>query len=309
MSKEMAAMVVQLSPYVTPLDIQEFTATYWEIESFSRFRNSEITVVLTMSVDGVRFKKLSRSEAWPIYIRLEGLPSKEKNKYENIMLAGILFARNTPTERLFSELFSRLKHELTALEAGIPIQLVTPASTSTWICTPKLTHGIIDFGVRCCLDGMGLGAKELDMDVEDLIRSPTNLWERLGKSDGTRRTEFENLKKQRATLGPLCRAALARAMADIRQYIEKDGDLAPKPVACQQYAAKRLPPPSGPEGNRLDYGRSGRVGMGRADKSSCGRFAVTCKGQRAEGPATTAGFCSHVPHDEISAQFMPQSSP
>ncbi|VDL82713.1 unnamed protein product [Nippostrongylus brasiliensis] len=258
MSKEMAAMVVQLSPYVTPLDIQEFTATYWisngivkltrdarekygllksfyctscdnrlanskafcqtegceiqavapkrsrsskrasiftvriepqltsilqrdlqllvelhttihspdgsdvnpvlsetssfpqylqEIESFSRFRNSEITVVLTMSVDGVRFKKLSRSEAWPIYIRLEGLPSKEKNKYENIMLAGILFARNTPTERLFSELFSRLKHELTALEAGIPIQLVTPASTSTWICTPKLTHGIIDFGI------------------------------------------------------------------------------------------------------------------------------------------------------------------
>ncbi|VDL77043.1 unnamed protein product [Nippostrongylus brasiliensis] len=29
MSKKMAAMVVQLSPYVTPLDIQEFTVTYW----------------------------------------------------------------------------------------------------------------------------------------------------------------------------------------------------------------------------------------------------------------------------------------
>ncbi|WKY06423.1 hypothetical protein Q1695_006537 [Nippostrongylus brasiliensis] len=29
MSKKMAAMVVQLSPYVTSLDIQEFTATYW----------------------------------------------------------------------------------------------------------------------------------------------------------------------------------------------------------------------------------------------------------------------------------------
>ncbi|WKX94452.1 hypothetical protein Q1695_011599 [Nippostrongylus brasiliensis] len=95
----------------------------------------------------------------------------------------------------------------------------------------------------CCLDGMGLGAKELDMDVEDLIRSPTNFWERLGQSDGTRRTEFENLKKQRATWGPLCRAALARAMADIRQYIEKDGDLAPKPKCYHQVStpAAELP--------------------------------------------------------------------
>lgn len=47
------------------------------------------------------------SNAWPVYLRLEGLPFHEKNKYENMVLAGILFARKTPTENLVENLFCR----------------------------------------------------------------------------------------------------------------------------------------------------------------------------------------------------------
>ncbi|VDP07611.1 unnamed protein product [Heligmosomoides polygyrus] len=58
------------------------------------------------AVIGVAFG--DRSESWPIYIRLEGLPFEHKNRYENIILAGIMFTRKTPTEALLSEFFSRL---------------------------------------------------------------------------------------------------------------------------------------------------------------------------------------------------------
>ncbi|VDO27518.1 unnamed protein product, partial [Heligmosomoides polygyrus] len=160
------------------------------------FRDRKITIVLTLNVDGVRFKKLSRSESWPVYIRLEGLPFKEKNKYENIILAGIMFTRKPPTETLLAELFSGLKryyirleglpfkeknkyeniilagimftrkpptetllaelfsglkHELEVLQReGIPIR----TASDTWICTPKLVNGIIDFAALQTLYGL-----------------------------------------------------------------------------------------------------------------------------------------------------------
>uniref|UniRef100_A0A183GWS7 DNA-directed DNA polymerase n=1 Tax=Heligmosomoides polygyrus TaxID=6339 RepID=A0A183GWS7_HELPZ len=113
-----------------------------DIESVLDFRDRKVTIVLTLNVDGVRFKKLSRSESWPVYNRLEGLPFKEKNKYENIILAGIMFTKKPPTETLLVELFSGLKHELEVLQReGIPIH----TASDTWICTPKLVNGIIDF--------------------------------------------------------------------------------------------------------------------------------------------------------------------
>ncbi|VDP08741.1 unnamed protein product [Heligmosomoides polygyrus] len=122
-----------------------------DIESVLDFRDRKITIVLTLNVDGVRFKKLSRSESWPVYIRLEGLPFKEKNKYENIILAGIMFTRKPPTETLLTELFSRLKHELEVLQReGIPIR----TASDTWICTPKLVNGIIDFAALQTLYGL-----------------------------------------------------------------------------------------------------------------------------------------------------------
>ncbi|VDL72874.1 unnamed protein product [Nippostrongylus brasiliensis] len=82
-----------------------------------RFREQKkITIVPTLNVDGVKFKKLSRSESWPIYIRLEGLPFKEKDRYENITIGGIMFSRKPPTEALLSELFYRMNSEHSKLE-------------------------------------------------------------------------------------------------------------------------------------------------------------------------------------------------
>ncbi|PIO60583.1 hypothetical protein TELCIR_17919 [Teladorsagia circumcincta] len=112
------------------------------IETLTEFDERKIKIVLTLNFDGVKLKKLSRSEAWPIYIRLEGLPFKEKNKIENIILAGITFTRKTPTEKLLTEMFGRLRQELAMLsENGIPIV----HNDTTWFCTPVLANGVIDF--------------------------------------------------------------------------------------------------------------------------------------------------------------------
>ncbi|KAK5986568.1 hypothetical protein GCK32_007185 [Trichostrongylus colubriformis] len=92
-----------------------------------------------------------RSEAWPIYIRLEGLPFKEKNKFENVIMAGITFTRKPPTEQLLTEIFSRLRQELIQLrESGIPV--VNENDDCTWLCTPILANGVIDFGIMNMLD-------------------------------------------------------------------------------------------------------------------------------------------------------------
>ncbi|KAK5969547.1 hypothetical protein GCK32_009862 [Trichostrongylus colubriformis] len=115
------------------------------IEMRSDFEERKINILLTINFDGVKFKKLSRSEAWPIYIRLEGLPFKEKNKFENVIMAGITFTRKPPTEQLLTEIFSRLRQELIQLrESGIPV--VNENDDCTWLCTPILANGVIDFG-------------------------------------------------------------------------------------------------------------------------------------------------------------------
>ncbi|KAK5985265.1 hypothetical protein GCK32_000692, partial [Trichostrongylus colubriformis] len=115
------------------------------IEMRSDFEERKINILLTINFDGVKFKKLSRSEAWPIYIRLEGLPFKEKNKFENIIMAGITFTRKPLTEQLLVEIFSRLRQELIQLrESGIPV--VNENDDCTWLCTPILANGVIDFG-------------------------------------------------------------------------------------------------------------------------------------------------------------------
>ncbi|KAL6723736.1 hypothetical protein Aduo_018710 [Ancylostoma duodenale] len=58
------------------------------------------------------------------------------------MLAGVIFLRKTPTEKLLHELFSRLKAELFVLrETGIFVS----ENSRIWKCIPVLRHGVIDF--------------------------------------------------------------------------------------------------------------------------------------------------------------------
>ncbi|KIH61433.1 hypothetical protein ANCDUO_08297 [Ancylostoma duodenale] len=89
------------------LNTSDFAQYHGDIESPSEFDANKINIVLTLSIDGVKLKKLLRSEAWPIYLRLEGLPFKEKNNPEHNILAAIMFTSKTPSEALLYELFSR----------------------------------------------------------------------------------------------------------------------------------------------------------------------------------------------------------
>ncbi|KAK6017551.1 hypothetical protein OSTOST_16924 [Ostertagia ostertagi] len=76
------------------------------IETLTEFDERKIKIILTLNFDGVKLKKLSRSEAWPIYIRLEGLPFKEKNKIENVVLAGITFTRKLPRKSFYRNVWA-----------------------------------------------------------------------------------------------------------------------------------------------------------------------------------------------------------
>ncbi|KAL6723735.1 hypothetical protein Aduo_018709 [Ancylostoma duodenale] len=48
-------------------EISDFDEYKADIESSSEFESGRITVVLTLSFDGVKLKKLGRSQVWPIY--------------------------------------------------------------------------------------------------------------------------------------------------------------------------------------------------------------------------------------------------
>ncbi|KAK6061271.1 hypothetical protein COOONC_01068 [Cooperia oncophora] len=109
------------------------------IETHTDFDECKINIILTINFDGVKLKKLSRSQTWPIYLRIEGLPFKEKNKVENI---GITFSKKAPQkpccEKCFLDFVANWRRCWTA---EIPIVV----DDRTWFCTPVLSKGVIDF--------------------------------------------------------------------------------------------------------------------------------------------------------------------
>lgn len=112
------------------------------MESVDEFRRRRLNLILTISCDGVRFK-LSRSEAWPVYLRLEGLRLQQKNRFENIVLSGIMFSRKPPTEEILGRLFSGLHEEMSVLEEhGME---VTDEQLRQWHVFPKIKNAVIDF--------------------------------------------------------------------------------------------------------------------------------------------------------------------
>ncbi|KAL6734967.1 hypothetical protein Aduo_005453 [Ancylostoma duodenale] len=114
-----------------------------DIERPDDYVRHRLNVVLTLNFDGVKLKKLSRNEAWPVYLRIEGLPSGEKDKPNNILLPAIMFIAKTPTEHLLRELFFRLKRELAELnDAGL---MIRDSTDTEWRCFPKIMNGVIDF--------------------------------------------------------------------------------------------------------------------------------------------------------------------
>ncbi|KAL6738581.1 hypothetical protein Aduo_012116 [Ancylostoma duodenale] len=123
-----------------------------DIESRVEFDNRKINVVLTISFDGVKLKKLTRCEAWPICLRMEGLTVREKNKPENIILAGVMFTSKNPNERLLDRLFSRLAQELVDLKvSGVTVK---DDNGLEWTCYPTLRNAVMDFAALKDLYGL-----------------------------------------------------------------------------------------------------------------------------------------------------------
>ncbi|ETN77425.1 hypothetical protein NECAME_11053 [Necator americanus] len=83
--------------------------------------------------------------------------------------------------------------------------------------------------IECCVDGLRLGASELLMNADEIKKSPTKYWRELGPTDAVRSKVLSDRKKARAEWGALCRSALGRALADVRQYVFKNFKLVPRP--------------------------------------------------------------------------------
>ncbi|WKY05761.1 hypothetical protein Q1695_006175 [Nippostrongylus brasiliensis] len=120
-----------------------------------------------------------------------------------------------------------------ATEPCFEIQRYTFRTTGRYKRNPSLQdlpEHIVCQIVGCILDAMRLGSREvMELEAEDLIASPTRYWETLGDNDEARKKAFEMRKKERSIWEPYCRSALARAMADIRQYVLMDNMLLPRP--------------------------------------------------------------------------------
>lgn len=134
--------------HLTPKSETSDFGLYWDdIENSEEFRRHQIRVILTLGFDGVRFRKLTRFESYPIYLRLEGLPFHEKTRYENSLIAGALFTMRTFSEAVLTHLFSRLQRESFVMEReGLE---VTDRSGNSWKVTPVVMNAIIDLaGMR-----------------------------------------------------------------------------------------------------------------------------------------------------------------
>ncbi|VDO19037.1 unnamed protein product [Heligmosomoides polygyrus] len=131
-------------------------ADFWDIESDEEFASKKIRVVLTMNFDGVLFNKLTRSQARPIYIRLEGLLFNMKNDPRtDDDIACDNFLEENPDGgasaqfilSVLSTLLHSLKEELRTLkEGGVRVQ---DSTRTVWTCYPQILNGVIDFaGMR-----------------------------------------------------------------------------------------------------------------------------------------------------------------
>ncbi|KAL6723670.1 hypothetical protein Aduo_018649 [Ancylostoma duodenale] len=82
---------------------------YRNIETPDEFEERRLTVLLSLSVDGFKPRRISKREMWPVYLRVDGLPPVDANKYFNSIIAGAIFSRIKPTEKMVETLFSRLE--------------------------------------------------------------------------------------------------------------------------------------------------------------------------------------------------------
>ncbi|CAJ0593808.1 unnamed protein product [Cylicocyclus nassatus] len=93
------------------------------VESPDEFSRHIMSLQLTIATDGFVPARLSRQELWPLYVRVDDLPSKIGNNYLNIIMAGVLWTSKTPHEELWEGLWTHLATEL-ALVNSEPLQIL-----------------------------------------------------------------------------------------------------------------------------------------------------------------------------------------
>ncbi|KAL6742946.1 hypothetical protein Aduo_016037 [Ancylostoma duodenale] len=100
-------------------------------------------------------------------------------------------------------------------------------------------ENIVDIITNCFLEGMLLGQPELQRTAAELESAPTDFWKSLGSSYRERKVQLEYRQKCRIQWVELCRVAINRAVADVRQYVIKNYRLLPKPVSSPLQVRER----------------------------------------------------------------------
>ncbi|CAJ0590064.1 unnamed protein product [Cylicocyclus nassatus] len=114
------------------------------VESPDEFSRHIMSLQLTIATDGFVPARLSRQELWPLYVRVDDLPSKIGNNYLNIIMAGVLWTSKTPHEELWEGLWTHLATEL-ALVNSEPLQILDNVTGNLWTIRLRLTHAVVDY--------------------------------------------------------------------------------------------------------------------------------------------------------------------
>ncbi|WKY07003.1 hypothetical protein Q1695_006859 [Nippostrongylus brasiliensis] len=96
-------------------DVRFFTRFIESVESAENFQNRHMKVMLTLSTDGYKPKRISRREIWPLYLRIDDLRTRQANEFMNTIFCYSIFCSREPSENLISAPFSRLYMELRSL--------------------------------------------------------------------------------------------------------------------------------------------------------------------------------------------------
>ncbi|VDK46065.1 unnamed protein product [Cylicostephanus goldi] len=129
-------------------DVRLFDAYYQSIEKENEFRQNQLKILLTVSLDGFVPKGLTRREIWPLYLRVENISQPDADKFTNSILCGVLYTQSKPTQKMLETLFGRLESELRSLHED-PLQI--EVNDVLWPVHVSLYRGMADMGAQRAL--------------------------------------------------------------------------------------------------------------------------------------------------------------
>ncbi|KAL6723783.1 hypothetical protein Aduo_018752 [Ancylostoma duodenale] len=122
-------------------DVRLSDGYYQNIETRDAFENKHLRVLLSLSIDGFRPRRLSKREIWPFHLCTDCLPQNEAHNYYNSILTGTIQSRMKLTEKVLETLFSRLESKL-------------HVGGTSWLVEVKLYKGVADMAAQHVLFGV-----------------------------------------------------------------------------------------------------------------------------------------------------------